>query len=36
MKIKKFCHVDNGKTIYAVIGESDRFNALHIIFIQDL
>jgi hypothetical protein len=28
MKIKKFCHVDNGKTVYAVIGESDRFNAL--------
>ena len=28
MQIKKFTHVDNGKTIYAVIGEPDRYNAL--------
>ena len=28
MQIEKFTHVDNGKTIYAVIGERDRYNAL--------
>lgn len=29
MKIEKFTHVDNGKTIYAVIGEPDKDNALN-------
>ena len=28
MQIKKFTHVDNGKTIYAVIGEPDKHNAM--------
>lgn len=28
MKIEKFSHVENGKTIYAVIGESDKAKAM--------
>lgn len=28
MKIEKFSHVANGKTIYAVVGETDKNNAL--------
>ena len=28
MQIKKFTHVDNGKTLYAVIGEPDKHNAM--------
>ena len=28
MQIKKFTHVENGKTIYAVIGEPDKDNAM--------
>lgn len=28
MQIEKFTHVDNGKTIYAVIGEPDKHNAM--------
>lgn len=28
MQIEKFTHIENGKTIYAVIGEPDKNNAM--------